>query len=471
VAILVPICALATVVWGVVLVRWGSLLAVAIGVLLAGTVFGPEFYHYNGPFQVSSERILWAGLMAMFVIHWRLGKTDPKPFSIGDAFVLALMLVTGISSQTGIPVTDGSNPLARWLFYVAMPTGLYFVVRSAQLRKIDLQRVTAFMIAIGSYLAVTSFLEMRGIYMLVFPRFVSDPANWEFLGRGRGPLLNPSGIGIVMTAAIGAASMRWLDAGRAGKIGYALIVLILLAGCYATLTRCVWLGAAAALGLVTFVHLPRIVRVWLLLSSLIIGLGLGGVLVQSVLELKRDKNLSPSAAKQSVELRPLLAVIALEMFADRPLTGHGFGHYLASHKPYTQQPQWRLPLANATGYHQHNVVLSMMVDCGLAGVLPYLGFLVWTTWIAVRLAFAKNQDNVIRTAGMTTVCLMIGYLANGMFQDVTIVAMVHMYLFFFAGLSGGIWLRQGYCPSVAVPATGFQWNGLQRPAAIANARH
>jgi O-antigen ligase len=444
VAILAPLCALATAVWAVILVRWGSVLAFAMVVLLAGTIFGPDFYHYNGPFQVSSERILWAALIGFFVIHWRLGKTDLKPLSRGDWVLIGFTIVTVISSKFGPPMTDGSNPFARWLFFIAMPTGLYFAVRSANIQARELRWITNFIILMGLYMAVTAVLEHRGVYGLVFPRYIASPKIWEFYGRGRGPLLNPAGIGVVMTAALGAAMTRWLNTGRFGQLAYGAAILLLLLGCYSTLTRCVWIGAAATVGFITYLHMPKLMRVWAITAGLIAVVGLGGVVASSLLKIKRDKNLSAEESKNSVELRPLLAVLAIDMFQDRPLTGHGFGRYLETHKKYVEDPSWNLPLANALGYHQHNIVLSILVDCGLIGAAMYVAMMI--NWVrnGFRLYHDKKYPPEIHCLGMTTLAIMIGYFVNGMFQDVLIVSMVNMYVWFFAGLCSGVIIRGGF---------------------------
>lgn len=441
--ILAPLCALATAVWAIILIRWGSVITFGVVVLLAGTIFGPDFYHYDGPFQVSSERILWAGLMGLFAIHLRLGKLDWKRFTATDWVLIAFALVTGISSRFGVPVTDGSNPLARWLFYVAMPTGLYIAIKQSNIRLQDVRLVLNFLIGIGIYLAITAIFEARGLHGLVFPRYIVDPSIWEFYGRGRGALLNPSGIGILMTAALGATTMRWFDTNRFGKLAYAAASLILLAGCYSTLTRCVWLGAFVTVALIVYIHASKLMRIWAISASIIMVLGLGSIVVQSVLEFKRDKAMSAEAAKQSVELRPLLAILALEMFQDRPLTGHGFGHYVDAHKKYVENPHWGVPLANALNYHQHNVFLSILVDCGLIGASLYAALIFSWVRISYRVFENKILDRDVRIFGIASLSMLIGYLANGMFQDVTIVHMVNMYMCFFAALCSGLYVRGG----------------------------
>lgn len=440
---LFPLFALAAAVWLIHLLRHGTLPMFGLVVLVAGTVFGPPFFAIDGPFQISSDRVLWLGLIAFFIVQRRLGGTDPKAISRGDWLLLAFVALTAISSQRGGPVPDGSSPLARWIFYIFMPAGMYVVARSATLRSVDLRGISSGLIALGVYLGVTALLETSGAHALVFPRFIVAPENWEFLGRARGPLLNPTGIGIVLTVALGAAVMRWLEPGRVGKIGYGAAVLIIVAGCAATMTRCVWMGAILLLGLIALHYAPRWLRVWSLAAAMLIAGGGGMLFKDQLLRLKRDEHLSASAAEKSIELRPLLAIIALEMFKDRPLLGHGYGHYFEHNQSYTQIRDWGLPLQTAGSYMQHNIVLSLLVDCGLIGAGLLVGLLAWWAACGWHLYRNTSADPEARRFGMVMVAMIVGYLASGMLQDVTVIPMTHMYLMFIAGLTMGVHSRGG----------------------------
>lgn len=445
--ILALLCLIAAAVWSVILLRWGHVLTLGAIVLLAGTFFGPDFYHYNGPFQVSSERILWCALLGFFVIHWRLGRTDVKPMCAIDWLVVAFTVFTGISTQFGIPVTDGSNPVARWLFFVAMPTGFYFVAKNSSIREQDIRLLSNFLLGIGIYIAIMAVLETRGLHGLVFPRYIVNPKHWEFFGRGRGPLLNPAGVGIVMTSALGTALMRWYGSGRIGRLGYGVAVLVLLIGCYSTYTRCVWIGAFLTVALIVYLHSSKLFRLWAASAGIIAVLGLGSVAVQAVLEFKRDKNLSAEASKASVELRPLLAIVAIEMFQDRPLTGHGFGHYMEAHKKYVENTQWELPLKNALHFHQHNIFLSILADCGIVVMLIYMAMVVSWFTIAKRL-FDRKLHPDLNVMAFGTMAMLVGYVANGMFQDVTIIPMVNMYVWFFSSICVGVYVRGSLAQAV-----------------------
>ena len=440
--------AIAVTVWSVVLLRYGSIMAVSLVLLLAGTLFGPAFLHFDGPFQVSSERVLFCALIPFAIVHWRLGWTDPKPLSRGDWLLVAFTAFLAISACQGGATSESGSTIARWLFYVAMPTTMYFVLRGSRIQKSDLTWLCTFMLGLGCYLACMAGLEALKVTGLVFPRYIVDPEIWEFYGRARGPLLNPSANGILMSAALGVAISRFFTSQlRAGRIGYAALALLNLAGCYFTLTRCVWLGAAVIASGLVFIRLPRTVQVWVVATTIIFAV-LGGTSVsKSLMKLKRDENLSAEASLQSIQLRPLLAVMAWEMFKDKPLRGHGFGHYLDHNSAYVHRRQWNMPLETASNYIQHNIILSMLVDTGLIGCGMYVSLLLWWSVLAGKLRRRLGDDPVMVNTSELFIAILVAYGINGMFQDATIFPMIHMFLMSIAGICTGVWIRGGYAVS------------------------
>lgn len=426
--------ALSLLVWSFVLLRWGTVLAVCIVLLIAGTLFGPNFLHYDGPLQVSSERLLFGMLIPFFVIHRKFGWTDPKRLSRGDWLLLVFALYLLVSTLLGSG-EFGTESLPRWLFYVAMPAGLYFIARGCRLQSHDLWWLNRVIMVLGGYLAVMAVFEAKGFQQFVFPRYVVDPTLWEFYGRGRGPLLNPSANGILMTAALGVALACGFHSGRLGRLGYGGLLLLLLLGCYCTLTRCVWMGAAAVVGLFLFLRLPRRLQVWSVVAMLMVGFVGSSTLGKSLLKIKRDKGLSAEASLQSIQLRPLLGIIAWEMFKDRPIMGHGYGRYLEHHRPYTEARDWNLPLATAAGYVQHNILLSLLADTGMIGVGLFVMLLAYWTRIGWQLYRRSPPESEHAVTGALLLALLIGYFVNGMFQDATIFPMIHLYLMMIAGVA------------------------------------
>ena len=438
--------------WTLPIVREGRLLALGTAVLLAGALFGPAFYAVEAGVQWSIDRLLLLGLLGLIVVRWRFGEVSLRPLSRVDWLLVGLagwLLLRALPAEA---IMGGTPPTSRWLAFVAMPMALYSVARIVPVNDRDVGRFLDVMIGLSVYLAVTALLEVSGLHAFVFPRYIVDPAEWEFFGRGRGPFLNPVGNGIVLTAALAAAVCRLVQSGRCGKLGFGVVILLLTAGIVATLTRSVWVGAVLAVAISGLVFLPRSVQLLAVAAAVLGTVALASGLKDELLHLSRDKDLSASDAAKSVELRPLLAIVAWEMFQDRPLTGHGYGGYLVSARPYHTIRDYRLPLETVRPYIQHNLFLSILVEAGLVALAALLLGGVIVAVLAGRLverrshsgadvAWAHSGADVAWAHSGADVALalfMLGFLAayvtNGMFHDVTVIPMMNAFLLFTAGI-------------------------------------
>lgn len=432
---LVVLFTIAGLVWLIPIIQSGRIFVIALSVLGMGTVFGPEFFHVDGPIQLSLDRLLWFGMFALAMIGWRMGYVNLPTLHRADWLVIGIVGWTLISAVSSPHQTTGTPPTARWLFYILMPSGMYGIARAIKIETRDIRWMLGGSIGLGLYLAVTALFEIYGLQELVFPRFIADEQTWEFYGRGRGPLMNPSGNGILMSIALVATSIGMLFTRGRGKAIYVGMTVIVLAGLYATLTRSAWMGGIAAIGLVAFIHSARWQRVLALAMVLLIGGASVAGLKDQLVRLKRDKNLTAEDAEKSMKLRPLLAVVSWEMFKDHPIKGHGFGHYFAHNDAYHNNRSYEMPLEQARTYAQHNVFLSLLVDTGLVGLLMFTAWLLMLGGIGWQLARQTCARPESRWVGLLVLGTMIAYFCNGMFQDVMIIPMVHMFLFFFAGVS------------------------------------
>ncbi len=460
---LIALFAIAGLVWLVPVIQNGRLIVVAMAVLGLGTVFGPSFFHIDGPIQLSVDRMLWFGMFALAVVGLRLGYAHLPSLHRVDVLVIGIVLWTLVSAISSKHVTAGPPPSARWLFYMLMPAGMYLIARLIDIRNLDVRWMLGGSIALGIYLALTALFEIYGFHSLVYPKFITDPETWEFYGRGRGPLMNPSGNGILMSIALVATSIGLVYSGWRGKFVYGLLTLILFAGVYATLTRSAWMGGIAAVGIVAFMHSPRWQRVLALSIVVLIGGASVAGFKDQVVRMKRDKNLTAEDAEKSMKLRPLLAVISWEMFKDRPIVGHGYGHYFAHNDPYHSDRSYDLPLESARTYAQHNVFLSILVDTGLIGFSLFVGWLMMLCGMGWQLARRADAKPESRWVGLLILGTMLAYFCNGMFQDVMIIPMVHMFLFFLAGVAVTVYQRglvvvapralpvQAFAPATAFP--------------------
>ena len=430
--------AIAILIWLIPIVRSGRMFVLAIAILGVGTVLGPAFFAIDGPIQVSLDRVMFFMMIALAAVGWRLGYISLPSLNRMDYLVAAIVLWFYLSAASG-EAPPGTPPIARWLFYIAMPAGMHAIMRVLKVDSRDVRWLTYGTIGLGIYLAITAVCEIKGLHGLVFPKFIVDADQWEFYGRGRGPLMNPSGNGIVISLGLIAATVAFINATPRKKVVLGIVIVCLLGGVYATLTRSAWLGAVAAVGLIGLAYSPRWVRVLGLAAAVIVaGLAVAG-LKEQLIRMKRDKNLTAVDAEKSMKLRPLLAIVAWEMFKDKPITGHGYGHYFANNGPYHNDRSYGMPLEQARRYYQHNVLLSVLVDTGLIGFSLFVGWIGVLALSAWRLARDKLASRESRIVGWLMIGFLVAYFCNGMFQDVMIIPMVHMYLFFLAGLTATVY--------------------------------
>ncbi|MBB3205361.1 hypothetical protein FHS27_001161 [Rhodopirellula rubra] len=421
-------------------------LSAVIGILVLGTVFGPSFFSIQGPISLSLDRIAWAGVMLILALRM-IRRSEPIPQLHRLDFVVIGLVIWALLSCLRFGMFNADQPpIARWLFYLAIPAATYLVARTgfgkdgSELTS-SIDALVTMLVVLGTYLSLTSVCEMLDLRALVFPRFINDRDVWEFYGRGRGPLLNPAGNGIVMTLGLCACVIRFFSSGRIGKAIYGLLAVVALAGCYATLTRSVWCGAAMSLAILGMLYVPVKVRVVAFVATIVFAGAMTLGLKEQLLAFKRDKALSANEAAKSVELRPLLATVAWEMFLDRPLGGHGFGQYLTAAEPYHSIRSHGIPLENVRPYVQHNVFLSLLVDLGLIGLSLHVLFVFSVLCIAWRLSRMHPDGSPHRQIGMLMIGALSGYFCNGMFHDVSVIEMVHTYTFTLAGLTVTVWVH------------------------------
>jgi len=433
---LVAIAALVGVVWGAVIFLRGGLLAGALTVLLAGTCCGsPALLVSAGPMPLTSDRILWALLMVQLLVWWRIGLTASRHIGRTEAILLAFIGVLAASVVMHDWRVTNDRPLSQFAFFYLMPVGIYWAGWQARITERGLKTMFVLMGIFGVYLALTAIAERWELTALVFPRYIVIPKYQEFLGRSRGPLLNPAANGMLLGLCLGAGLMAWPRMPRLGKLLLIVYSALLCLGIFCTLTRSAWMGGALGLLLLVFLVLPRFYRPWFLAAVLMGTAALVATQWENLVEFKRDKNLSARQTATSAELRPVLAAIAWEMFCHQPLVGCGLGHYDAEHRNHLSNRDIDMPLEQGRGYVQHNIWLSLLTETGLIGMTLFA--LLMVAWLrsAWRLWRAGNAPLWMRQQGLLFLVVAANYLANGMFQDMTIIPMIHTILFFMAGVT------------------------------------
>ncbi|HEX4144077.1 MAG TPA: O-antigen ligase family protein [Pirellulales bacterium] len=422
-------------VWGAVLLRRGGLLGGALVVLLAGVCFSHPFFNLPlGPLPLTIDRVLLVGLVTATIICRRFGWTRPKPMTPADWALAAFVGVLIASTLTHDWQANKMQPVAQVLFFFLMPVAMYWVVRQMPISDRALEWMYVALGMFGIYLALTSLAEVRQMWAFVFPRYIGSTEYVEFYGRGRGPLLNPAGSGIVQGLCLLGMLMRWPRASRLGQLFIVALFPLYAWGIYSTFTRSAWLGLALGLMVVLAFSLSRVWRTAVIGTLVLATLPLVALNWERLMSFKRDKELSAAEAAESAKLRPILAVIAWHMFLDRPLLGSGYGQYQTESLAYLSDRSIDLPLEKARPYVQHNVFLALAVDTGLVGMGLFVAMLLLWMRMAWRLWCTHEAPPAARQFGLMFLAFVGVWFPNAMFQDVLMIPMANMLLVFLAGL-------------------------------------
>ncbi len=432
---LIPIFALAGVVWTAVLMLRGGLVAGGLLTLLAGTLFGAFFFSLpTGAIPLTADRAILALFVVQFIGCWKLGLIEWQRLRFVDWTLFALVAALALSTLSHDWSYRKALPLSRLLFYWIMPLTLYLVMRSVKYTQKSGWLIIGALSLFGIYLGLTAVAEARGLSSLVFPRYISSLDSPEFLGRARGPIMNPAGNGVLLVTCLCATLLWWDRWGRAGRCGLLAASGIMLLGMYGTLTRSVWMGAGLALAILVAAKLPRHLR-WPALAGAMLMAAITTVTYwEKLTEFKRDKEVSASEMAESAKLRPLLAMIAWQMFQDHPLLGVGYGQYKPESMPYFSERTIDLPIEKARPYMQHNIFLALLTETGLVGTGLFCVVLICWIRDAWRLWRRSDAPAWTRPHGLLFLGCLTGYLVNGMFHDVTIMPMMNMLLCFLAGV-------------------------------------
>lgn len=466
-AAILVVAALVALVWGAVAFLRGGLLAGCLMVMLAGICFGHPFYSMPwGPLPLTLDRVLWVVLVVQYFVWRQLRLVDRKPLGKPEIVLLAFTGVLVASTFLHDWHADHAQPVSRLVLAYLMPLGMYWIAREAPVSERAMLALFGLAGALGIYLAVTALAETHQIWWLVYPKYIASATTYsEFFGRGRGPLLNPAGCGLLQGVCLVCLLLWWPYTGRLGKAFLLAGAAILCFGIQSTLTRSAWMGAGLGLLLWVFLTLPRAWRVPVLGSVALVCALTVATQWERLLSFKRDRHLDAQASAESVKLRPIMAVVAWHMFLDRPLTGVGFGQYAKEAAPYFADRTTNLPLEKARGFEQHNVVLSLLVETGLLGAGLFL--LVFFFWVrdALRLHRSTTAPKWVRQQGIVLLATATGYLVNGMFQDVSLISMANMLMFFVAGLTAGLrpWMQPQCRAAYARDLSPVTWRGA-RPA-------
>ncbi|MEX0612217.1 MAG: WecB/TagA/CpsF family glycosyltransferase, partial [Pirellulales bacterium] len=445
--IVVAVIALAAIVWGAIYAQRGSLLA-GCGLMLAiGYVLGHEFWNTDvGPLPVTLDRLALAGLLAVLIVQWRIGRLTIRPLTAGDWVLVILLAVLAASALlSGQPdaAIGAASKWGRLVTSFVIPAMLFFIVRQIRVTRSDWSWLLVALVLLGTYLAATGMLEVAGKWALVFPRYIADPYLGTHFGRARGPELNAVSLGLYLTASFWCAWTLMKQAGRRWQQLALFATLPLMAGgVYVTYTRSTWIGLAASALTIAAVAIPRRWRLPALGAAGLAGLLLVALSWSHLVGLKREGTTAES--NHSVDQRTSFAYVSWQMFRDHPLLGVGFGRFYDRKLPYLSDRSQDFELDSLRPLHHHNTLLSVLTETGLVGLAAFIAVLAVWTGNAWCLAEQTNVSPWIRAHAALMLALVANYLCSALFHDLTHLSSQHLLLFAFAGLTVNLRQQAGW---------------------------
>lgn len=459
--LVVTLAAVAGLLWAGVAALRGSLLAGCTVYLVLAAFGGQDFLEFSlAGIHISPDRVFLVGLLGAWLAQRWLGRTDSKPVGPGDVLLgafFAVLLVGTFTSDWRTTSPYVSPVLPHLINGYLIPLVLFWIARQSAHDKASVGRVHVGLALFGVYLVGTALAEWLGLWGLVVPRYIADPELGVHFGRARGPMLQAATFGYYLVACLLATWIFLAWRAPWGRMGRLLAVgLLPLYGLamFATSTRSVWVGGGLVVGLVVALTLQGAWRP-VLLGGLVVGaLGLVAVKGDGLVAFKRD-GLSAEDTRESTWMRVKFAYVSWQMFQDRPLRGHGFGQFPDKSRYYLSDRESGLYLETIRGYINHNTILSLLVDVGLAGPLLFLALLAWWGRTAGRLWRATGAPAWVRGHALLTLGTLSAYGVQIMFRECTYTPLENGLLFLMAGTSVGLaarWLPQG-SPEWSLPAS------------------
>jgi len=437
---ILPIFAVAALVWALVYARHGSLLVGCAIFVVVAYVFNNNFFHASiGPVSLTLGRLLLVGLVAMFLWRWRQGTIQCRPLT-GCDWLVALFVgyLTVRYAFTPSATSNASvvSPTWRLIASFWMPAALYWVVRNVKLSERTWKAMLACLTGLGVYLALTGLAEVSEQWWAVFPRFISDPKLGTHFGRARGPALMSASLGVFLAVCFWAAWFLWARVSRVQQFLLVGAMGLMAAGLYVTYTRSTWLGLAGGLAVIPLLHLPRSWRPVLLAGMCVAGLVGAIAFGDKVINMSRDD--SDGSAKHSIYQRASFFHVSMNMFRDAPIIGCGFGRFYDCKLPYLSDRSQQIELESIRQLDHHNTFLSLLTETGIIGFTLFVSVLIAWGRAAWQVARACEAESWMRAQGLFSLATLIVYLASAMFHDLTLSPSEQWLLYLTTGVTVGL---------------------------------
>ena len=441
--LLIALAVVAGLLWFGAFVLRGPLLIGAIIFLLLNACFGVYFWTLPGT-PLTLDRMALVALLGAYVVQIWSGRTVRAPLTRSDNLLLVFLLVLGVSTfahDFNQAQLDAPTPLWHLLTGYLSPALIYWLGRGIPLNERQVRWLWGTLAVLGIYLGFTGIFEIHHQWSLVYPKIISHPDIGLHYGRARGPLLHSVAYGFFLTACLLGGWLFWPKVQRIGGLLLVVSLPVYAAGIYYCLTRSVWLGAAMSLFWLVMLPLPARLRPVMMVLTTALALAVGISKWDSLLSFERDY--SAEGTKNSVSMRGSFAYVSWLMFCDHPIVGCGFGQYIVASDPYLADRSSDLQLDAIRTLVHHNMPLSLLTETGIVG--PALFTALSLSWFfdAWKLWANKAAPRWARQQGLFTMSLLLCYLMQAAFHEISYLNMLQNLMFLVMGLNTSLLVTYG----------------------------
>jgi putative inorganic carbon (HCO3(-)) transporter len=335
---------------------------------LLATPFASNWQQLGIPGQLAPERLLLiAGVIVVLLRAPGIRDRPALRFEWVHWLMLALIVYVSLSALASHTLFEKAPGIQLLETFGILPFLTFTVAPVVFPTARERMTLLKGLVAMGTYLSLTTLFEIAGPKSLVFPSYILNPNYGIHYGRGRGPFVEAVTNGFALyVCAIACLIAIKLWRRQGWRIFAGVVAALCGVGLLLTLERSVWIGAAAGTLTVLLVARPLRGR---LIPILLLGALCATTAVVLIPGLSGKIN-ERAGDKETLWDRENMYAIAERMIEARPLLGVGWNQYLASNAPYLRESS-SYPLT-ATNLDIHNALLAYGVELGLVGLAMWI---------------------------------------------------------------------------------------------------
>jgi O-antigen ligase len=398
---------------------------------LAASMFSGRWVQLGVP--LPADRLLFALGVAGLLVRLPIQRPTLPRLRFVHAVVAAAAIFALVSAHISGSLSDSGGRYALLDRFGLVPFLSFLlapVVFDTARRRAILLGVLA---ACGAYLGVTALAEGIGARALVWPRYILNPNVGIHPDRARGPFVEAGEFGLALWSCavvalihVGRPAVRpWLRTAGAIVAGLCIVGLVF------TLTRAVWVAAAAS-AVITLVAARELRR--FVIPALICGVLLVAGVLAAVPDLTHKIH-EREQTQTSVWDRLNSNAAAVRMLEAKPLAGFGWNSFRQDSPPYYRIAA-TYPLTSVGVVH--NVYLSNLAELGLFGTALWFVALA----VAVGAPLVRPPPPELRLWRVGLVAIAVMWLVTANFAPLAAV-FPNLLLWTWAGV---LWARPERAP-------------------------